>query len=601
VPADLPFVDSRRLQGGNLYFAGPGAVLETRGIAVDDALLAGWRERALRARCSLGWEARGDDGEATVARRHATGASLALQAPIDQLYTATELNEWALCATLQQRDPGRYANLAAALLEDYLADTADPADVIPPVIEETAALARLARRAAGERSPRLVALLEGARARRLPALLDDVELTLGAGTGARSWPLESLPDAGSVPWSALRAVPIAAVTGTNGKTTTVRLVAACLRAQGRIDGYCCTEGVYVGNEPVATGDWSGPAGARRVLRDARVEAAVLETARGGILRRGLAIQRAEVAVVTNVTSDHFGEYGIDDLDALADVKFTVAGLVRDEGLLVLNAGNASSRARAASLGARLGRTPRIGWFAADYGDAVHAAGAAARAPACGARDGRLALRWHDAEHDLGPVAAMPLSALGAARYNVENLAAAALAAAALGASPAVIASVYAQFGRHARDNSGRLMRFERGGAQVLVDYAHNPDGMRGLLRVAEGLRAPQGRLGLLLGHAGNRLDADIVELARVAMEFAPALVVVKEDEGHLRGRQPGEVPRILRDALLEAGLAADRAPVCPGEFDAARLALEWSRPGDVIVLLLHASDARERVLQTLLR
>ena len=125
------------------------------------------------------------------------------------------------------------------------------------------------------------------------------------------------------------------------------------------------------------------------------------------------------------------------------------------------------------------------------------------------------------------------------------------------------------------------MRFERGGVRVLVEYAHNPEGLRGLLQVAEHLRGGQGRLGLLLGHAGNRLDAEIEALARVAAEFRPALIVIKENEAHLRGREPGEIPRLIRAALLAAGLPESSLPVRMSEFEAARCALEWARPGDV--------------------
>jgi UDP-N-acetylmuramyl tripeptide synthase len=139
------------------------------------------------------------------------------------------------------------------------------------------------------------------------------------------------------------------------------------------------------------------------------------------------------------------------------------------------------------------------------------------------------------------------------------------------------------------------MRFECDGVRVIVDYAHNPEGLRGLLTLAQGLRAGQGRLGLMLGHAGNREDADIERLAATAAEFRPALVVVKELEGYLRGREPGEVPRILHDALLRVGLPADALLQRSTEVEAARCALEWSRPGDVLVLPVHGLAARESV------
>jgi cyanophycin synthetase len=167
----------------------------------------------------------------------------------------------------------------------------------------------------------------------------------------------------------------------------------------------------------------------------------------------------------------------------------------------------------------------------------------------------------------------------------------------MGVAPETVARVFARFGTDPQDNPGRLMRFEIGGVQVIVDYAHNAEGLRGLLRVAEGLRGGHGRLGLILGHAGNREDADIERLAQVAAEFAPALVVLKELHGYLRGRAPGEVPRILRDALLRAGLPADLLPQQPNEVAAARLALDWARPGDVLVLPVHGLAARGEVVE----
>ena len=586
--------------GGNLFFAGTGAVLETAGIIVDDALLEAWRSRVARARHHLGWDRHGpQDPSPVVARRHAGGASLALQAPVDQLFTATELNEWALCASAHERDPVRWASVAQALLDDYLADAADPADVLAPVLEEQAALARLETRAARERRPDVVDLIEAAAARGVCHMLDETALTLGAGSGSKTWPLDALPAVAAVPWQALASIPIAAVTGSNGKTTTVRLVAACARAHGWRDGFNCTDGVFIGRECVAAGDYSGPAGTRRVLRDTSVEAAVLETARGGILRRGLAVDRASVALVTNISPDHFGEYGIDDLEGLADVKLSITHLVDGQGLLVLNADDDLLRARSSQLATRLGRQTQLGWFARDYDATALVEHRTARGTTCGVRNGNLWLSAGATEHDLGPIAAMPLTVDGTATYNIENLAGAAIVAARLGIPAPTIARVFSRFGLDLADNAGRLMRFDVDGVRVIVDYAHNPDGLRGVMRVAQKLRSPAGRIGMLLGHAGNRLDADIEELAVVATEFAPDLVVVKEDEGHLRGRQPGEVPALLQNALLKTGMPRAAVPICPSEVDAALMALDWSRPGDVLVLLIHSGAARVRMLEIL--
>jgi UDP-N-acetylmuramyl tripeptide synthase len=215
------------------------------------------------------------------------------------------------------------------------------------------------------------------------------------------------------------------------------------------------------------------------------------------------------------------------------------------------------------------------------------------------RDGRLLLARGTVDHDLGSVADMPLTVEGLAAYNVANLAAAALAAVAMGVAPATVAAVFAQFGSRAEHNPGRMMRFDRNGVRVLLDYAHNPEGLGGLLRVAEGLRSGAGRLGLLLGHAGNREDRDIARLAEAAAAFRPALVVVKEIEGYLRGREPGEVPRIIRAALLRAGLPEAALPLRSTEVEAVRCALEWARPGDVLVLPVHGLAARAEVVALL--
>jgi UDP-N-acetylmuramyl tripeptide synthase len=335
-----------------------------------------------------------------------------------------------------------------------------------------------------------------------------------------------------------------------------------------------------------------------VVRDRRTEAAILEVARGGILRRGLAVSRADVAVVTNISSDHFGEYGIDDLAGLADVKLSVAAVLATRGRLILNADDPLLRMKARELALRYGLDSNPAWFARDWDLSYLRKYRAQGAATCGVRDGRLWLQDRELEQDLGLVTAMPLSIGGIAAYNVANLAAAALVAVSLGIPAGTIAAVFARFGEKIADNPGRMMRFDFKGAHVLVDYAHNPDGLRGFLSVATQLRG-KGRLGLLLGHAGNRQDSDITELARAAAEFNPDLIVVKEDEAHLRGRTPGEIPRIIRDELLRLGLQESVLPVRDNEFDAARYALEWARPGDVLALPLHSPTARAAVVSLL--
>ncbi|HEY2682991.1 MAG TPA: Mur ligase family protein [Steroidobacteraceae bacterium] len=570
-------------------------MLDVVGIALDADLIMAWRMRLERALLHLGWPT-----PQSAVRNHEGGVSLALVAPLDQLFLATEINEWALCASLYQRDPERWHQLQSLLVNAAIENAPEgepPAADNLPVLEEQAAFERFLRLQRIESRPALRSLLIAASARQLAFTTDDAIVTLGSGEGARSFPLERLPAENEVPWQEVFNVPTVLVTGSNGKTTTVRLLAALARAQGLRVAYNCTDGVFLDDEQLAQGDYSGPEGTRRVIREPRAQFAVLETARGGILRRGIAVSQADAALVTNVSADHFGEYGIYDIAGLAAVKLAVAGVVSRNGHLLLNAEDAELCAQAPALERRFSRPFNFGWFSAG----------AARAPRellpsasfrCEVEDGRLKLHREGAVHDLGPVATMPLTVEGIARYNLANIAGAALAAASVGISPETMRVVLMRFGTDSLDNPGRLMRFEARGVTVLVDYAHNPDGLRGFLAVAEHLKGP-GRLGLLLGHAGNRTDQDIRELARVAAEFRPDFVVVKENEAYLRGRQPGEIPEILATELKRLGVRENLIAAADNEIDAARRVLAWAKAGDVLALPVHSLEARNAVIELL--
>lgn len=583
-----PFDFSRRLTGANLFFAVPGAVLDVPAEwPVDAAREAGWRARVLAACAALGWPM-----PRLVVRRHAAGASLALSAPVDQLLTATSVNEWAWMDALglpwTPDGPGGSAE-----------DSDDEQSPQPePIADRDTAFATLADASREERSPALVALLDAAHSRRLPVVMDDTDFTIGSGTGARTWPLAALPAVSDVPWPRCHAVPTALITGTNGKTTTVRLLAAIAAAAGLRSGHSSTAGLFVDGQCVHPGDYSGPAGARAILRDPRVEMAVLETARGGMLRRGLAIERADAAIVTNLSADHFGEYGIDDLQGVADAKLIVAHAIDEHGLLVLNADDPVLRERGPHL-----RAP-LAWFAQDDDDPLLAAHRERGQPTCGLRVSGTGTHMHlrhparGIDADLGNVAAMPLTLAGHAHYNVANLMGAALVASALKLPLAAIAATFARFGAQPADNPGRLQTWRLpGGISVFLDYAHNPDGLRGLLAAATAHRPT--RLILVLGQAGNRADAEIRDLAITAASFHPAQVVLKDIAGMERGRAPGDVAAILREALIDGGVPAQAITFHSLEADAARAALAAAQPGDAVVLTIHGPAAMVEVAATL--
>lgn len=569
MPDFIPFDDSRRLTGFNLYFRDVGAVLETQGPRPDESALQAWDADVRRACKTLGWPI----GERVV-RRHRTGASLALAAPLDQLFSATEVNEWAWTRA--------HESVHGPLVAHFHA----PGH--PATWDEDAAMHTLRAFAEAERHPAMLALVDAARQRGLPVLVDDEQLSIGAGDGAASWPIGALPSPDTLDWGTLHAVPVALVTGSNGKTTTVRLLAAMARAHGWHAGHSCTDGVFVDDRLIDGGDYSGPAGARAVLREPGVQAAILETARGGLLRRGLAVEQAQVAVVTNISDDHFGEYGIHDLAGLAAVKLTVARAIDDTGLLVLNADDEMLVTQSAQLACP------IGWFSRDDTVPRLRATRDRGGATCAVRDGKLRLTWRGVQHDLGAVDAMPLSFAGRAAYNIANIAAAALAAAALGIPVDTIAATLGQFGNQRADNPGRLQHWQFDSLQVYVDYAHNPEGLHGLLDIATAQHAG-GRLGLVLGQAGNREDAAIRELASTAAGFQPDRVLLKDIEGYMRGRVAGEVAAILRAQLQHDGVNEDAIIDCLDEVAAVRDLLAWSQPGDVLVLPSHGVAARRQI------
>ena len=584
------FTGSRRLTGANRYFNTTAVILTPLGPkAANDGALQAWQHNVEALAQALGWAL-----STTIIHRHATGVFLLFSAPADQLFTATEVNEWAW--------------------EEANSDLLNEDKSLVKLHQLTDAAAHFAVKAKAEARPDIQAIANAAAAHGLPCLVDDEALSIGAGSGSKTWPLTNLPAIADINFAQLHDIPTLLVTGSNGKTTTTRLLAAMLNRSGIVTGYCSTEGVIVNNEATQTGDLSGPAGARAVLRDARVGAAVLETARGGISRRGLSMQHAHCAVVTNVTADHFGEYGVDSLEDLAEVKLTVARALEGgnslqsepqrlhstaKGTLVLNADDATLSDRATQI--LSAQRCHVALFALNHKHPQLLLLRKAGRSTCGAENGQLLLHHDGITTSLGAVNDMPLSMNGAAQYNIANIAAASLCAAVLQVAPADIAYVANHFGQNRADNPGRLSRWNIRGATVLLDYAHNPDGLAALLDVAiaissVGLPGSANRLGILLGQAGNRDNDALKELAIVAAHAEPSMVIIKELPNLLRGREPNEVSQRLQADLIEAGVAPNNIVLEADEVAAAKRLVEWAQAGDVVVLPVHTMAAREEVV-----
>jgi UDP-N-acetylmuramyl tripeptide synthase len=557
----VELLDSRRLTGPNVLTDRPAAIID---VAVGgdelEPLIEAWREQVRRILDAVGWT-----GARLLERRVAGGVSLGFEAPEDALYAATDVNDWAYDAARRVLDGER----------------------CPPVEEAGRALADTIGR---ESNPRLVTLAAAARERRLPVLMDDDALSIGYGCRSRTWSVDDLPAPDRVDWSELGDLPVGLVTGTNGKTTTVRLAAAMVRQAGLHVGLSSTDQIAVDDDVLDHGDYSGPGGARAVLRDPRVDVAVLETARGGLLRRGTGMTRADAAVITNIAADHLDDYGVTDLEALADIKWLVTRPLGDDGVAILNAEDPRLVERATGFGGE------IAWFALDPAAPARAAERAGAACFWYVEDGWVVREEHGDKFRLGEVARIPVTLGGAARHNVANSLAAAGLAHALGVADSAISAALISTATSA--NPGRCNLFLVGGVNVLVDFAHNPHGVTALRPVVE--HYGTGQRILMLGQAGDRGDDTIRELALAAWGFRPDRIVLKEMGHYARGRAPGEVAGILRDAFVGAGAKPEHITHVDEELDAVRAAIDLASPGDLVIALVHEDvDAVVRLVSEL--
>ncbi len=544
----MELTDVRRLTGPSLLLEGPGAAAEAVLAEGPDDILALWQNRTEALLAALGWA-----GERVALRRYDGGATLALSAPADCLYAATELLEAAWQAALDETE-GRAAADSRAVIEGLAAAIAE------------------------ESNPQLLALAEAARARGLTFLEGEDLVSVGLGGGCLSWPADDLPPADAVDWTSARDIPVALVTGTNGKSTTVRMTAAIGAAAGRAVGLCSSDWVKVAGEIVEEGDYSGPGGARRALRDPRSELAVIEVARGGLMRRGLTLTGARACLITNVAADHLGEYGIVDLASLAEAKFLLARAVAPGGCLILNADDPLLVEKAR------GYRGRLCWIGLDPVAANLDSWVAGGGAAAFARDGALVLARDGRETTVVQVADVPVTLKGAARFNVANALGAIALAAELGLPVEAMAAGLAGFGGE-EANPGRLTVVRLEGVTVLVDFAHNPHGVAALIEAMDAFPA-QRRL-FLLGQAGDRRDEDIAALTEVIWRARPQRVIVKEMVKVLRGRAPGEVPALIARLLAALGAPADIVSRAETEIEAVRAALDWAEEGDLLVLLVH--------------
>ncbi len=553
----LRIENSRRLTGANLFSMHTGAVLDLLGQGLSlTEFKSNWENQASGLLTAIGWSQ-----ESTFHRFYDGGVSLGLTAPIDCLYSAAELTE---AAVLLAAKALRIENVEGIELE-VVADF----DVLVQHLQDLIA---------DEANPALLELAAAADAHKALFLFDDDLVSLGSGPHCRQWRVDELPAATDIDWSSCKSIPLVLITGTNGKSTSVRLASAIADAASMQVGSTSTDYIKVGNNIIDKGDYSGPGGARTLLRDTRVEIAFLELARGGLLRRGLGVPEADVALITNVAADHLGDYGINTVDDLREVKFIVQKALKPASPLVLNADDEGIVGFAKSL------QQNIIWFAEDAGNPTLVNHLDERGEAISILDKDVVHFKAEQHTRIVNIKDIPLTLGGHARHNIQNVLGVCGICCALGIDYDAIRRGLLGFRSDANQNPGRGNFYEAQGVKILIDFAHNEHGMRALASTASSIESDR-RL-ILMGQAGDRSDESIVDMVNAAMQAQPDHLIASETPGYERGREAHETADLIAATALAKGLAKDCVTRSDNPSEGIKMALNWAQAGDLLLLFV---------------
>ena len=373
-------------------------------------------------------------------------------------------------------------------------------------------------------------------------------------------------------------IPVVAVTGTNGKTTVTRLLAHIGRAAGRKVSWCNTDGIFLDGVTIEEGDWSGPGGARGAVTAEGAQLAILEVARGGLLRRGMGVTRVDVAVVTNVSADHLGEYHVTDLDQLAEVKTSILAAVRPGGWAVVNAEDDR-------VFARRGRSPgRVFAFSTNPGiaglrEVLDSGGRVATV-----EDDWVIVKEADGDTPIVELAEVPISLAGLSKVNISNALAATAAAIGLGLAPTAVAEGLRSFRPDFSQNPGRMNIWELDDRLVVVDYAHNAPSLQALVEFLGAVAAGNRPVWLLVGTAGDRPDDLLEDFAEIGARGSDRLGITEKEE-YLRGRTNENMNAVLKRGAARGGHRD--VPVFPDELTGLEAFLAEAAPGDVVAVCAH--------------
>jgi cyanophycin synthetase len=384
-------------------------------------------------------------------------------------------------------------------------------------------------------------------------------------------------------------IPVVSVTGTNGKTTTTRLIAHTLGLKGHNVGMTTTGGIYVNNKCIHKGDTTGYVSAMTLLMNKEIDAAVLETARGGIIKKGLAYDLADVAVITNITEDHLGLDGIDTLEGLANVKSLVGEAVKSDGYVVLNADDKMSRTIVNRM------KGKIIFFSKDKNNDLLRDNINKGGYGIYPENGYIYVEKDGNGVPLGKINNISITIRGKLKYNIENSMAACAALVGLGVDYATIRKGLTSFQSNEEQNPGRFNMYSVNGATVILDYGHNIEGYKAVLEGANSIRHK--RFIGIIGVPGDRLDSNVLQVANIAGNYFDYLYI-KEDEDK-RGRRPGEVAKLLEKGVISSGNT--NYEIVINEIDALEKAIDNSKTGDLIIIFFEKFEPLVKLVKDKIR
>lgn len=551
----------RVLAGTNMFFSGVGAIAEyftrdPRKLEFAQAYEAELR-KVLDA---LGW-----DDVVLYKRIYSRGFIFAMPTEFDLTFAGCKIFSIV------------FDRVAAQFNQEPEPDYAEDIDYLDYVISR-------------ERYIALREIYDEAKSRSLNLYVDAETLCIGSGKGAYITSIDDL-DFDKVPWDNIYEIPSVMVTGTNGKTTTVRLTSFISKHAGKVVGYCSTDWVMIDGEVVSEGDLSGPNGNRTVMQNPKVDVAVLEVARGGIVKRGLATSNVGGAVVMNVSEDHLGVNGIDSVADLALAKFTVQQAVRPGGHNVVNLDDELSHSfiddlpRSKAFFSQHLAEPELLSHLKDPEDY-----------ACFVQDGAFYVYRHGEKQHIAAIDDVDLTYKGLAKHNIENVLAAICLSLELGRSYAEITAGLLAF-KNDENNQGRFNLFDVKGSKILVDYGHNLASVDNMLKFARSIAKSSTKITVLLGFSGDRKFM-IESISSSVMKHQIDYVILKMFTSHLRGAVVGELAELLRASLLKKGFPAENI-LATVEQETEALDLVLSRLGEDNIYIMLCQDDAAKVIETI--